>query len=471
MNERQCSKRDIRPVNDQVPFAEVQLTAQHNVPTNEQQHTEQSKPIYDTYLLEKVDSNNTPDSTNMCYRGGEIDQDAEQYQAKSPLLKAELVKSKEMIEKEMYNELSRSHPIMPKVREYVLAKPHHVIAPGSSRNSQKVSYGSNDMAHNHYLEEARKKAQERNRNLKPKVNSRAKVQSPKTKNINKSVEPKSHTQKPGRQIAIGQRFSPKKSSAVHEKSNSPRSFLRWKPTGRIFKIVGLRWIPTGKMFTSKTTKVDCETSNGSNEDISNPHECEKTLDVSAGTLNLSAGLPSMTNDVCSHQFRPRSSMTNEVCSHQFRPRSSMTIDICSHQFRPCSSTTYGVCLQTLISPPLRLVPQPPSPTPNVPPTKNDWDLVFCPMMDKYFNPSPSVVQHVLVAVVQEPVIFTVEEDDHGIEVAHMDNDLDLGGVPEKKANQEAKERWSIEIYFRRARIQLADIFSKPLRQEKLEFLM
>ncbi|GJV03367.1 retrovirus-related pol polyprotein from transposon TNT 1-94 [Tanacetum coccineum] len=99
---------DSRPVNEQVPFAEVQLIAQHNVLANEQQHTEQSEPIYDTYLLEKVESNTTPDSTNMCHRGGEINQDAEQYQAKSPLLKVELVKSKEMIEKETYNELSCS---------------------------------------------------------------------------------------------------------------------------------------------------------------------------------------------------------------------------------------------------------------------------------------------------------------------------------------------------------------------------
>ncbi|GKB88007.1 hypothetical protein Tco_0960279, partial [Tanacetum coccineum] len=97
------------------------------------------------------------------------------------------------------------------------------------------------------------------------VISRAKVQSPKTKNINKSVEPKSHTQKPSRQIAIGQRFSPKKCSAMHE------------------------WIPTGKMFISSTTKVGNETLNGLNEDISNPHECEKNLDVGAGTLNLSVG--------------------------------------------------------------------------------------------------------------------------------------------------------------------------------------
>ena len=64
---------DIRPVNDQVPFAEVHLTIQHNVPASERQHTDQSEPIYDTYLLEKVDSNTNPDSTNMSHKEGEID--------------------------------------------------------------------------------------------------------------------------------------------------------------------------------------------------------------------------------------------------------------------------------------------------------------------------------------------------------------------------------------------------------------
>ncbi|GJU23487.1 hypothetical protein Tco_1156829 [Tanacetum coccineum] len=112
----ECSgtKSDKHDTSSSKAFAEVQLTAQHNVPANEQQHTEQSEPIYDTYLLEKVDSNNTPDSTNMCHRGGEIDQDVEQYQAKSPLLKAEIVKSKETIEKETYNELSRRFLLLEK---------------------------------------------------------------------------------------------------------------------------------------------------------------------------------------------------------------------------------------------------------------------------------------------------------------------------------------------------------------------
>ncbi|GKC74184.1 retrovirus-related pol polyprotein from transposon TNT 1-94 [Tanacetum coccineum] len=70
---------------------------------------------------------------------------------------------------------------------------------------------------------------------------------------------------------------------------TPRSCLRWKPTGKFFKTISLRWVPTGKIFTSSTTKVDSEPTNGSNEDITNQYECEQTLDVSAGTLNLSAG--------------------------------------------------------------------------------------------------------------------------------------------------------------------------------------
>ncbi|GJR22963.1 hypothetical protein Tco_0971490 [Tanacetum coccineum] len=56
---------------------------------------------------------------------------------------------------------------LPQVREYAFAKLHHVIASGSSKYSSptvsnktsKESYGSNDMIHNHYLDDARKKAQ------------------------------------------------------------------------------------------------------------------------------------------------------------------------------------------------------------------------------------------------------------------------------------------------------------------------
>ncbi|GJS99498.1 hypothetical protein Tco_0820668 [Tanacetum coccineum] len=271
---------------------------------------------------------------------------------------------------------------LPKKMESAFAKPDHMIASSSSRNSSKnmPRFSSNDMVHNHYLDVAKKKIQERDMNsttsvttsarlqtttddsiLKPRsnnqtsrslpiskssrvtitvvpkadhskssssfsnskkfvcstchkyvfnanhdaciikllkeVNSRAKIQSHKTRNSNKPINQKSHTQKPGRQIFTGHRFSPNMTSAVYEKT-SPRSDLRWKPTGRIFKSVGLRWIPTGKLFDSCTSKVDSEPSHGSNVDIPNIHEWKETLDVSACTsinvqkeqsLDLSAG--------------------------------------------------------------------------------------------------------------------------------------------------------------------------------------
>ncbi|GJR53469.1 hypothetical protein Tco_1403990 [Tanacetum coccineum] len=213
---------------------------------------------------------------------------------------------------------------LPKKTESTFAKPDHMIASSSSRNSSKnmPRFSSNDMVHNHYLDVAKKKIQERDRNsttsvptsariqtttddskpnprsnnqtsrslpvskssrvtitvvpkadhskssisfsdsknfvcstchkcvfnanhdacitkLLKEVNSSAKTQSNKTINSNKPVDQKSHTQKPGRQIFIGHRFSPNKTSVVYEKT-SPRSDLKWKPTGRIFESVSLR---------------------------------------------------------------------------------------------------------------------------------------------------------------------------------------------------------------------------------------
>ncbi|GJR61975.1 hypothetical protein Tco_1504137 [Tanacetum coccineum] len=201
---------------------------------------------------------------------------------------------------------------LPKRRESAPAKPHYMIATSSSR------YSSNDIVHNHYLEEAKKKTQEHSRNSRnfsdskhfvcstcqkcvfnanhdscvtkflKEVNSRAKVPSNKTTNRNKPVEQIRVATKPNRQIPTGHRFSIKRTSTVHEKTTSPRSCLRWQPTGRILKTVCLRWVPTGKIFTSSTTKVDSEPPNGSKEDITNQCESEQALDVSAGTL-LSTG--------------------------------------------------------------------------------------------------------------------------------------------------------------------------------------
>ncbi|GJR01380.1 retrovirus-related pol polyprotein from transposon TNT 1-94 [Tanacetum coccineum] len=109
---------------------------------------------------------------------------------------------------------------------------------------------------------------------------------------------------------------------------------------------------------------------------------------------------------------------------------------------------------------LGLVQNPPPSTPYVPPTNNDWDLLFQPMFDEYFDPPPSVVFLIRIAAAprpadqigspsstfidqaapsastsstiqesQSPVIpFGVEEQFHDIEVAHLDNNP-FFGVP------------------------------------------
>ncbi|GJS29636.1 hypothetical protein Tco_0490256 [Tanacetum coccineum] len=387
---------------------------------------------------------------------------------------------------------------LPKVREYVLAKPHHVIAPGSSRNSQEESYGSNDMAHNYYLKEARKKTQERNRNSKPsvmhttslqnttngskpnprsnnqtsrslpvsksscgmsngvslvdhsrnsssfsdskhfvcstchkcvfnanhdncitkflkEVNSRAKVQSPKTRNNNKPVEPKSHTQKPGRQIAIEQRFSLNKSSAVHEKPNTPRSCLRWIPTGRIFKLVGLRWIPTGKMFIDSTTKVD-----------SAPQMVQ--MKISLTHMNAIKLLMSVQALLFNDKWRLQTTFQAPFLkekkgvrfsalylqkkrnllvfdhSHQHSSNFPMLIQSLSGSTSTWSLNVYEMVKLTLGYISSRLVQNLVSPTPYVPPSKKDYDIMFQLLFDEYFNPPPRVVSPDPVAVAAPRVV-------------------------------------------------------------------
>ncbi|GKC23891.1 hypothetical protein Tco_1026041 [Tanacetum coccineum] len=115
-------------------------------------------------------------------------------------------------------------------KESAFAKPHLMIAPSSSR------YSSNDMVHNHYLEEAKKQTHEIGRNSKTSVMPSARSQS--TTNGSKP-KPRINNQ------------------------NS----RNWPASKR-------------KIFKSSTTKVDIEPPHGYNTDITNLQECIQTLDLS-----------------------------------------------------------------------------------------------------------------------------------------------------------------------------------------------
>ncbi|GJS42143.1 hypothetical protein Tco_0567186 [Tanacetum coccineum] len=459
---RSGNDADIKPIYDEEPMAEVQMTADNNVFAIGQQHTEQPESnnegevdqnadqCYDTRPLPaKLIDNRINELSNQLLESENVYLKKTVAQSSKDLqkLKAHYVldhgttaisELKKLIENckgksvetqfnkpsvvrqptafkserpriskprfasqvDVNNDLSK--PVtthhLPKGRESAPAKPHHMIAPSSSR------YSSNDIVHNHYLEEAKKKTHKHSRiprnfsdskhfvcstcqkcvfnanhdawviKFLKEVNSRAKVPSNTTTNKNKPVEQIRVATKPKRQIPKGHRFSIKKTTTVHEKTTSLRSCLRWQPTGRILKTVCLRWVPTGKTFASSTTKVESEPPNGSNADIPNQCESEQALNVSAGTLlstgtsfnpteeglrvwlrkrkissaenNTSGPVPqSVQASVINVQMVSAEKITlqapflnvqktfdysrsslglhgNDVCSHQFRPRSS-----------------------------------------------------------------------------------------------------------------------------------------------------
>ncbi|GJR96379.1 retrovirus-related pol polyprotein from transposon TNT 1-94 [Tanacetum coccineum] len=57
-----------------------------------------------------------------------------------------------------------------------------------------------------------------------------------------------------------------------------------------------------------------------------------------------------------------------------------------------------------------LVPNPPSSTPYVPPTKNDWDILFQPMFDEFLNPPPIEPNNFKEALLKSSWIDAMQEE-------------------------------------------------------------
>ncbi|GJT05934.1 hypothetical protein Tco_0840396 [Tanacetum coccineum] len=603
MNERQMQSRESKVVLSKALDASLvvtecvyKLTAQHNVLANEQQHTEQSEPIYDTYLLEKVDSNTTPDSTNMCHRGGEIDQDAEQYKVKSPLLKAELVRSKEMIEKETYNELSRRFLLLEK----------HCISLEISIQQKEESFQSNKPCKNQdapefceFFEINDLKAQLQAKttlicNLKNQIKSVKEASNEaKVKNdidvietINIELEhsvakllaanEQLHKENEHLKQTYKELYDSIKKTLVQNKDirEIDQDAEQYKVKSPLLKaeLVRSKEMIEKEMYNEllrmflllEKQCISLEISIQQKEESFQSNKPCKNQDVPEfceffEINDLKAQLQAKTTLICNlkNQIKSMKEASNEAkVKHDIDVIETINIElehsvakllVANEQLHKANEhlkQTYKELydsikktriqnkdisdslisqinqksvenadlkaqiqekgfksdalnddavhissaslfndkrgctwhLQSILQAPLLkekkgvrrpgpqlltprtissgLVPQPPSPTPNVPPTKNDWDSLFCPMFDEYFNPSPSVVQHVLVAVVQEPVVSTgtpsstridqdtpststsqttqeeqshviptsVEEDDHGIE-SNRDNDL------------------------------------------------
>ncbi|GJR09997.1 hypothetical protein Tco_0792649 [Tanacetum coccineum] len=230
---------DIRPIYDEEPMAEVQLTAECNVFSTGQDHSEQpefnnegevdqnAKQCHDILPLpaKLIDNKTTKlsnqylDSKNICLKKtvAQFQKDFSKLEAHCINLELQLPKfakpsisgkpvlqslrnqsvvrqpttfkfERPRISKPRFasqvdvnNVLSKpviAHYLL-KERESVFAKSHHIIASSESRNSSKnmPRFSSNDMVHNHYLDEAKKKTQERGRNSRPSMMPSARSQS------------------------------------------------------------------------------------------------------------------------------------------------------------------------------------------------------------------------------------------------------------------------------------------------------
>ncbi|GJR56971.1 hypothetical protein Tco_1499133 [Tanacetum coccineum] len=272
-NDTDADDADIRPIYDEEPMAEVQLTAECNIFAIGQQHTEQPEIIVE----------------------GRVDQYPETCQVKSPML-------------------------------------------DSSPDNQTTEYSKQSLESENIL-------------LKETVARISKRLYSEWKHIafNKAKIEKEFDVLETMNIELEHSVA-----TLRKENETLKQHYKdlWKPTGKIFTSVGLRWIPTGKLFESCISKVDSEPPHGSNVDIPNIHACKQTLDVSAGTsINVqkeqslifnvqrylfegqqgkSKSMVAEKDDISETIVKVDSQMmiqTNDVCSQQFRPRSSMSNDV------------------------------------------------------------------------------------------------------------------------------------------------
>ncbi|GKA35029.1 hypothetical protein Tco_0721520 [Tanacetum coccineum] len=136
-----------------------------------------------------------------------------------------------------------------------------------------------------------------------------------------------------------------------------------------------------------------------------------------------------------------------------------------------------------------------------PPSRDDWDRLFQPMFDEYFIPPTIDVSPVPVVaalrvgdLADSPVSTSIDQDAPSTNTPMVENnklDEDLQGTPvdailyhgmigslmyltSSKPDLiygEQVENGIVKLYFVRTEYQLADIFTKPLPQERFNFLI
>ncbi|GJY03496.1 retrovirus-related pol polyprotein from transposon TNT 1-94 [Tanacetum coccineum] len=273
-----------------------------------------------------------------------------------------------------------------------------------------------------------------------------------------------------------------------------------EPTGKVFTDIGYKWKRTGQTFTIvgnpcpltrfTSTKVE-PLKETTLKSVTTPNPEIKIYRRKTKVLNRKPDLPYLhvfgalcypTNDSKDlGKLKPKADIGIFVgyapakkAYRIYNKRTRLiieTIHVTFYELTAMASEQFGSGPGPQLLTPrtlsLGLVPNLPSPTPYVPPTKKDWDTLFQPMFGEYFNPPPSVASPVLAVVAPVPADSTgtpsstlvdqdapspstsqtpqeiqtplfpsgVEEEFHDIEVAYLDNDP-FFGIPIPEPNSE-----------------------------------
>ncbi|GJU50242.1 hypothetical protein Tco_1219797 [Tanacetum coccineum] len=170
-NDADADNADIRPIYDEEPMAEVQLTAEYsgkgfcNCCFKNDLRKLKGNSVDTKFAKTSVLKKPVVQSL----RNQSVVRQPNAFKSERP----EMLKPQSASQVDVNHNLSRpvTQHYLPKRSESTFLKHNHMIAFSSSRNSFKnmPRFSSNDMVHNHYLGEARKKTQERDKNSKTSV--------------------------------------------------------------------------------------------------------------------------------------------------------------------------------------------------------------------------------------------------------------------------------------------------------------
>nr|GEV63348.1 hypothetical protein [Tanacetum cinerariifolium] len=266
---------------------------------------------------------------------------------------------------------------------------------------------------------------------------------------------------------------------VHSKFKSAKRSKKkniWKPPGKVFTDIGYRWKPIGRTFTIDGNTCSKHMTGNRSQLINFVHKLLEVVAIACLTQNQSLIRKCHNKTPYELLHNKKSDLSylrifgalcyptndNEDLGQDigifvgyapskkafqiYNKRTRLiikTVHVDFNELTTMASKIFILGLEPhlltlrIISP--GLMPNHLSPTPYVPPTKKDWDILLQPMFDEYFfllpnAPSPSTSQTPQDSQSLVSSLGVVEES-HDIKVAHLDNNP-FFGVPSPEPNFE-----------------------------------